>query len=217
MILQGDIVVFNPERSALLVVDVQNDFCPGGALGVPDGDAVVDPVNALMGRFANIVLTQDWHPRDHVSFAANWPGRAVHESVEADGIPQVLWPVHCVQGTAGAEFHPRLRSERASLVVRKGANARLDSYSALFENDRTTPTGLEGWLRGRGATTLFLAGLATDYCVHFTAMDALRLGFEVAILLDCVRGVDVPPGNIARRLEAMRKAGVRLLASSELE
>jgi len=210
-------VLLDPEKSALVVVDVQNDFCPGGALGVPDGDAVVGPINGLMGRFRHVVLTQDWHPADHVSFSRNWPGREAHETVEADGIPQVLWPEHCVQGGRGAEFHPALESRRASIVMRKGRNPRLDSYSALFENDRRTPTGLEGWLRCLGVSTLYLSGLATDYCVYFTAADAHRVGFEVVVVLDCVRGVDVPPGNIARRLEGMRKAGAILVTSAEIE
>lgn len=210
-------MILDPERSALLVVDVQNDFCPGGALGVPDGDAVVEPINRLMPRFRHIVATQDWHPADHVSFISSWPGRAVHDTVEADGIPQVLWPAHCVQDQRGADFHPGLEARRASLIIRKGTRSRLDSYSALFENDRRTPTGLEGWLRSVGVSTLYLSGLATDYCVYYSAMDALRLGFQVAVLVDCCRGVDVPPGNVARRLEGMRRGGAVLLDSAKLE
>ena len=210
-------MVVDSERSALLVVDVQNDFCPGGALGVPDGDAVVEPINRVMRRFRHIVATQDWHPADHVSFAVSWPGHAVHDTIEADGIPQVLWPEHCVQATRGAELHPGLETFRASMILRKGTRSRLDSYSALFENDRRTPTGLEGWLRSVGASVLYLVGLATDYCVYYSSMDALRLGFQVVIVTDCVRGVDVPPGNITRRLEGIRKAGALIIDSGEME
>jgi nicotinamidase-related amidase len=210
-------LILDPDRSALLVVDVQNDFCPGGALGVPDGDAVVEPINLLMRRFSHIVATQDWHPSDHVSFVSTWPGHAVHDTIEADGIPQVLWPDHCVQGSLGAEFRSGLEASRASLVIRKGNTSRLDSYSALFENDRRTPTGLEGWLRSLGITILYLTGLATDYCIYFSAMDAIRLGFEVVVVKDAVRGVNVPPGNVARRLEGMRKAGALLVDSRDIE
>jgi nicotinamidase/pyrazinamidase len=213
----GIIVKLFPDRSALLVVDVQNDFCPGGALGVRDGDAVVAPINRLMARFRHVVLTQDWHPVDHVSFAANWPGRNVHDSVEVEGIEQTLWPIHCVSGSRGADFHAFLETRRASLVLRKGTRRALDSYSALFENDHRTPTGLEAWLRGVGASTLYLTGLATDYCVYRTAMDALLLGFEVAVVIDCVRGVDIPAGGIERRLESMRKAGALLVHSAGIE
>ncbi len=206
-----------PERSALLVVDLQNDFCPGGALGVRDGDAVVSPINSLMVRFRHVVLTQDWHPVDHVSFAANWPGRNVHDRVELGGGEQELWPIHCVAGSRGAEFNAFLETRRASLLLRKGMRRTLDSYSALFENDHRSPTGLEHWLRGVGASTLYLAGLATDYCVYYTAMDALLQGFEVAVVLDCVRGVDVPAGGVERRLESMSRAGAVLINSAEIE
>lgn len=204
------------ERSALLVIDVQNDFCPGGALAVRDGDAVVEPINRLMSRFSRVVATQDWHPAGHVSFASSWPGRSVYDSVDADGIPQVLWPDHCVQGSPGAGFHPALDVDRASVIVRKGASPRLDSYSALFENDRRSPTGLEGWLRAVGAQRLFLTGLATDFCVYYSAMDALRLGFEVVVVADAVRGVDLPAGNVARRLDELTKAGASIVGSDEI-
>jgi nicotinamidase/pyrazinamidase len=210
-------LILDPAKSALLVVDVQKDFCPGGTLGVPGGDAVVEPINRLMPRFRHIVATQDWHPTDHVSFASTWPGQAVHDTIEADGIPQVLWPEHCVQGSDGADFVPGLETGRASLILRKGTRSRLDSYSALFENDRRTPTGLEGWLRSVGAATVYLSGVATDYCVYFSAMDALRLGFEVVVVKDAVRGVDFPPGNVARRLEGLRKAGALLVDSRDIE
>jgi nicotinamidase/pyrazinamidase len=208
--------MFDQGRSALLVIDVQNDFCPGGALAVRDGDAVVEPANRLMRRFERVVATQDWHPAGHVSFASSWPGRSVYDTVEADGISQVLWPDHCVRGSAGARFHPALEVDRASIIIRKGTSPRLDSYSALFENDRRSPTGLEGWLRSMGVERLFLSGLATDFCVYYSAMDALRLGFEVVVVADAVRGVDLPSGSVAQRLEELEKAGARLATSGEI-
>ena len=152
----------HPQTHALLVIDVQNDFCPGGALAVADGDAVVAPINALMAGFATIVLTQDWHPADHASFAANHPSAEPFSVTQMPYGPQVLWPTHCVQGSVGAAFHPELQSDAAHLVIRKGFRPSIDSYSAFFENDRITPTGLEGYLRSRGVTQLTLTGLATD-------------------------------------------------------
>lgn len=201
-------------RSALIVVDVQNDFCPGGALAVPEGDAVVRPINRLSPAFRHVVFTQDWHPTNHVSFAATWPGRAPYDTVDAGGIRQVLWPAHCVQGSRGADFKEGLDVDRASLILRKGARPRLDSYSALFENDRSTPTGLDGWLRSVGVGELWVCGLASDYCVFYTAMDALRLGYSVNLVEDAVRGVDVPAGSVAAALEEMRRSGVRFVNSS---
>lgn len=198
-----------PADEALIVIDVQNDFCPGGALAVPDGDAVVERINALMQDFAAVVLTQDWHPPDHRSFAATHPGRAAYETVAMPYGPQVLWPVHCVQGTQGAAFHPALRTEHAQLILRKGFRAAIDSYSAFFENDRTTPTGLEGYLRSRGIGKLTLAGLATDFCVAWSALDAARLGFQVTVAMDACRAIDLD-GSLARAREAMAAAGVML-------
>ena len=194
---------------ALIVIDVQNDFCPGGALAVAEGDAVVAPINALLGDFAVRVLTQDWHPADHASFADNHPGAAPFSVTEMPYGPQVLWPRHCVQGTAGADFHPGLRTDPADLVIRKGFRASIDSYSAFFENDRRTPTGLEGYLRSRGVTTLTMAGLATDFCVAYSALDAARLGFAVSVRLDACRAIDLD-GSLAAALEQMRSAGVAL-------
>jgi nicotinamidase/pyrazinamidase len=206
---------FEVERCALLAVDIQNDFCPGGALGVPDGDAVVGPVNRLTRHFRHIIFTQDWHPADHLSFASSW-GKQPYEYAEIGGLRQVLWPDHCIQGSIGAAFHPGLRTEAASMILRKGMHKALDSYSALFENDRTTPTGLEGWLRGVGVRSLWLTGLATDYCVYYTALDALRLGFEVCIVEDAVRGVDVPPGNVERVIAELHGLGAAFLRSDAL-
>lgn len=199
-----------PDREALIAIDVQNDFCPGGALAVTDGDAVVAPINALLRAFPVRILTQDWHPADHASFAANHPGHAPFEQVEMGYGPQVLWPVHCVQGTPGAAFHPGLDTDAADLVLRKGFRAGIDSYSAFFENDHQTPTGLEGYLRARGVTQLTFAGLATDYCVAWSALDARRLGFEVAVALQACRGIDLD-GSMAAALGALRAAGITLL------
>lgn len=199
----------HPQTHALLVIDVQNDFCPGGALAVADGDAVVAPINALMAGFATIVLTQDWHPADHASFAANHPSAVPFSVTQMPYGPQVLWPTHCVQGSVGAAFHPELQSNAAHLVIRKGFRPSIDSYSAFFENDRITPTGLEGYLRSRGVTQLTLTGLATDYCVAYSALDAARLGFGVDVRLDACRAIDLD-GSLAVALEQMRAAGVVL-------
>ena len=198
-----------PATDALIVIDVQNDFCPGGALAVAGGDAIIPRINALMDQFATVVLTQDWHPASHASFAANHPGRAPFDMVDMPYGAQTLWPVHCVQGTDGAAFHPALRTDPAQLVIRKGFRAGIDSYSAFFENDRTTPTGLDGYLRSRGITSVTLAGLATDFCVAFSALDAARLGYTVTVDLAASRGIDLG-GSMAAMLQAMRAAGVVL-------
>lgn len=200
-----------PASDALIVIDVQNDFCPGGALAVAEGDAIVPRINALLADFPVKVLTQDWHPADHASFAANHPGAAAFSEVDMPYGRQVLWPSHCVQGTPGAAFHPMLATDAADLILRKGFRAAIDSYSAFFENDRTTPTGLEGYLRSRGVTRLTLCGLATDYCVAFSALDAARLGFAVTVLTGACRAIDLN-GSMAAMDTAMRAAGVSLEA-----
>jgi len=193
---------------ALIVIDVQNDFCPGGALAVPGGDAVVAPINAMMPEFDAVILTQDWHPSGHSSFASSHSGKAPFDMTEMPYGPQVLWPDHCVQGTPGADFHPDLRTE-ADLILRKGFRAQIDSYSAFFENDHETPTGLEGYLRSRGIDRLTMAGLATDFCVHFSAVDAAKLGFAVTVRLDACRAIDLDR-SLAAALGAMKEAGVTL-------
>ncbi len=198
-----------PDSHALLIIDVQNDFCPGGALAVAGGDEVVAPINALMDGFAVTVLTQDWHPAGHLSFADAHPGAAAFSMIELPYGPQVLWPRHCVQGSAGAEFHPSLRTDPAQMILRKGFRPQIDSYSAFFENDRTTPTGLDGWLRSRGVTALTLAGLATDYCVAYSALDAARLGYGVTVRLEACRAIDLN-GSLAAALAQMRAGGVGL-------
>lgn len=198
-----------PDTDALIVIDVQNDFCPGGALAVAGGDEIIAPINALMGDFATIVLTQDWHPSDHASFAANHLGAAPFSLTDMPYGPQVLWPTHCVQGTDGAAFHPALRTDPAQMVIRKGFRAGIDSYSAFFENDKTTPTGLDGYLRSRGVTALTLVGLATDYCVAYSALDAARLGYRVTVLDRACRAIDLD-GSLAAARARMLKAGVSL-------
>jgi len=176
-------------HDVLIVVDVQNDFCPGGALAVPDGDAVIEPIHRIAPCFEHIILTQDWHPANHSSFAASHPGRQPFESIELAYGPQTLWPPHCIQGGKGAEFHPALHLLQAELILRKGFHAEIDSYSAFFENDRATPTGLAGYLSERGLSRVFLAGLAYDYCVSYSALDARRLGLPVIVLRDACRAI----------------------------
>jgi len=198
-----------PAHHALIVIDVQNDFCPGGALAVAQGDEIIPQINALMGQFQTVVLTQDWHPANHSSFAVNHAGAAPFSTVRLPYGPQTLWPSHCVQGTKGAEFHPALRSDLAQLVIRKGFRATIDSYSALFENDKTTPTGLDGYLRARGVSALTLVGLATDFCVAFSALDAAAQGFGVTVLQSACRAIDLD-GSLARQKQAMAAAGVVL-------
>lgn len=191
----------------LLVIDVQNDFCPGGALAVPDGDAVVKPVNRLIESFAHVSLTQDWHPPGHSSFASSHPGRAPFETIELSYGPQVLWPDHCVQGTLGAQFHADLHSDKAQLILRKGYFQAIDSYSAFFENDRKTTTGLSGYLRRRGITRLVLAGLATDFCAYYSAMDGRRDGFDVVLVEDACRAIDLN-GSLDAAMKDMAAVGV---------
>lgn len=199
-----------PSHEALIVIDVQNDFCPGGALAVAEGDLIVPEINAMMDDFATVVLTQDWHPAGHSSFATSHDGKNPLEMIDMPYGPQVLWPDHCVQGSAGAEFHKDLRQEPANLIIRKGMNPAIDSYSAFFENDQKTPTGLEGYLRGLGITHLTMVGLATDFCVHFSAVDAAKLGFEVTVVESACRGIDLNGSMLAAK-EAMTAAGVTIL------
>ena len=194
---------------ALIVIDVQNDFCPGGALAVPEGDAIVAPINALMRDYDAVILTQDWHPAGHSSFADSHPGKAPFELIEMPYGPQVLWPVHCVQGSAGAAFHRDLRTD-GDLIIRKGFRTAIDSYSAFFENDHATPTGLEGYLRTRGIDRLTMVGLALDFCVHFSAVDAAKLGFDVTVVTSATRAIDLD-GSLAAAQAAMADAGVTLV------
>lgn len=195
---------------ALIVIDVQNDFCPGGALAVPEGDTIVPGINELISDFAAVILTQDWHPAGHSSFASSHTGKAPYDTTKMSYGPQVLWPDHCVQGSVGAEFHSGLATDAADLIIRKGFRAEIDSYSAFFENDQTTPTGLEGYLRSRGVSDLTIVGLATDFCVNFSATDAARLGFSVTVRLDLCRAIDLD-GSLAAAREAMQARGVTLV------
>ncbi len=197
-------------NEAIVVIDVQNDFCPGGALAVERGDEVVPEINRIVRNYPVRVFTQDWHTTGHGSFASAHPGRATFEVIDMPYGRQVLWPDHCVMGTDGADFHEDLHTEPAQMVLRKGFRSEIDSYSAFFENDRTTATGLEGYLRSRGVEKVTLVGLATDYCVAWSALDAIRLGFGVKVRLDACRAIDLD-GSLARALGEMEAAGVQLV------
>jgi nicotinamidase/pyrazinamidase len=192
----------------LLIIDVQNDFCSGGALAVAEGDGVVPVVNRLARRFDHVALTQDWHPASHSSFATSHPGSAPFESIDMPYGRQTLWPDHCIQGTSGSAFHPQLETERAELVIRKGFRTEIDSYSAFYENDRRTPTGLAGYLRERGLRRIFLVGLATDYCVYYSAVDARRLGFDAVLVEAGCRAIDLA-GSLDAAWAGMADAGVQ--------
>lgn len=200
------------DSDVLLVVDLQNDFCSTGALAVRGGEAVVPLANRLSAIFPHVVLTQDWHPKDHFSFASAYADKLPFEVIAASYGPQVLWPDHCVQGTSGAAFHPDLDPTHAELVVRKGFRRHIDSYSAFYENDRRTPTGLAGYLRERGFARVFICGLATDFCVAYSAEDARREGFDVTVIEDACRAIDLD-GSLERAMAAMRAAGVAIVAS----
>ena len=200
---------------ALLVIDVQSDFCPGGALAVPDGDAVVPVINTLAPRFEHVLLTQDWHPADHASFASQHAGRQPFETIEMPYGAQTLWPDHCVQSTPGAAFHPKLSLPRAELVLRKGFRRGIDSYSAFQENDRRTATGLAGYLRERGITRLYLVGLATDYCVAYSALDAVAAGFTAVLVEDACRAIDLA-GSLADARAKMADAGVATTRAADI-
>jgi len=193
---------------ALIVIDMQNDFCPGGALAVTGGDEIVAPINALMSEFKTVILTQDWHPRGHSSFASSHAGQEPMSVIDMPYGPQVLWPDHCIQGTKGAEFHEALRTD-GDMIIRKGFNPAIDSYSAFFENDHTTPTGLEGYLRTRGIEKLTMVGLALDFCVNFSAVDGAQLGFDVTVRQDLSRAIDLD-GLLDTARAGMRDAGVTL-------
>ena len=202
-------------RDVLLVVDIQNDFCPGGSLAVPDGDAVIPVIHSIAPRFAHIVLTQDWHSPRHLSFASAHPGKHPFEHVHLSYGEQTLWPDHCIQGTRGAEFHPALNLPRAELVLRKGFRREIDSYSAFFENDRSTATGLAGYLRDRELTRVFIAGLAYDFCAAYSALDARRLGLPAIVIRDACRAIDLN-GSVAAMEKEFAAAGVELIESPEL-
>ena len=208
--------------SALIIVDVQNDFCPGGALAIENGDMVIEPLNRLASLFANrsgrVVATQDWHPQDHVSFAVSHENKKPGDTIDLPEVKgQVLWPCHCVQGSAGADFHERLDLKQPNLIIRKGFRSGLDSYSAFFENDRKTPTGLDGFLKALSIDTLVLGGLATDYCVLYSALDAAALGYKTIVAVDAVRGVNYPAGSVERAFELLTAAGVILAGTGDIK
>ena len=202
-------------QDVLLVIDVQNDFCLGGALAVKDGDAVIAPILSAAPRFEHIVLTQDWHTKHHSSFASAHAGKNPFEQIEVSYGTQTLWPDHCVQGSKGAEFHPALHLTKAELILRKGFRPQIDSYSAFYENDRVTATGLGGYLRDRGLTRVFLAGLAYDFCVGYSALDARRLGFEAIVLSDACRAIDLN-GSVENTEAEFAQAGVKLIGTEKL-
>jgi nicotinamidase/pyrazinamidase len=202
--------------NALLLVDIQRDFLPGGSLGVLDGDKIIPLANRLQTQFELVVASQDWHPPNHGSFAANHPGKRPGDVIDLGGLRQILWPVHCVQNTPGAAFAPQLHTRRIKEVFHKGTHPAIDSYSAFFDNGHRKATGLGDYLRGQGVTDLFIAGLATDYCVRFSALDALRLGFRVHVIQDACRGINLKPGDIARAIAEVRHAGGRVLRSGEV-
>lgn len=211
----AEISIIPTDRDVLLVIDVQNGFLPGGSLAVGHGDEVVPLINAIARRFRTVVLTQDWHPADHVSFADNHPGKQPYQTIDLPYGPQVLWPTHCVQGTDSAALAPGLDVPHAQLVIRKGYHRNIDSYSAFFEADGKTPTGLAGYLRERGITRCFLAGLATDFCVAWSAIDARKQGFEAAVIDDASRGIDLD-GSLAKAWRDMTAAGVQRIDSGAI-
>jgi nicotinamidase/pyrazinamidase len=202
--------------NALILVDLQNDFVEGGALAVPGGRALIPRVNEIQGHFDLVVATQDWHPANHGSFAANHPGKKVFDSIELGSLPQTLWPVHCVQRTHGADFVSGLNRERWAAVFQKGTDPEIDSYSGFFDNDKRRATGLGDFLKKRGVNRVYVLGLATDYCVKFTALDAVSLGFQTTLIEDASRGVDLRPGDVSVAVEEMRHAGVKIIRAEEI-
>lgn len=201
---------------ALILVDIQTDFLPGGALAVPDGDAIIPIVNRLQTKFPLVVATQDWHPANHGSFAANHPGKNVFEQIDLNGLPQTLWPVHCVQGTPGAELATSLQREHIAKIFPKGTDVGIDSYSGLFDNGHRKSTGLGEWLKAKGVDEVFVCGLATDYCVKFTALDAAQMGFKTFFIEDASRGVNLQPDDVKNAVAEMNHAGITTLQSADI-
>ncbi len=200
---------------ALLIVDVQNDFCPGGSLEVPEGDRIVPVINRLIEKFDHIIQTQDWHPEGHLSFASSHQGKSPYDTAEMDYGTQVLWPDHCVQGSSGADFHPDLNTTKTQVIIRKGFRKSIDSYSTFFENDQKTSTGLTGYLRERGITELYTVGLATDFCVKWSALDGMEQGFNMHIVEDAVQGIDLN-GSLEQAWKELGDAGVGVVSAAEL-
>lgn len=202
-------------KKALIIVDVQNDFCPGGALPVPDGDKIIPVINKIISKFDKVIATQDWHPKNHISFASTH-NKKVGDVIEIEGIKQMLWPEHCVQGSFGAELHKDLDLTKVDIILRKGTNANIDSYSAFLENDKKTETGLRHLLKGLGIEKVYICGLALDYCVYYSAYDAVRSGFDTYVIKDATRGVDVPKGNIEKVLNHMVSVGIKIINHEDL-
>lgn len=200
---------------ALLIVDVQNDFCPGGALGVPDGDSIIPAINKLSESFDHVIQTQDWHPGGHSSFASSHAGKKPYDTIEMPYGEQVLWPDHCIQGSKGAEFHPKLNTTQSELIIRKGFRKEIDSYSAFYENDDNTQTGLTGYLHDRGINELYVVGLATDFCVKWSVIDGCKEGFSVSVVQDAVKGIDID-GSVEQAWKEMKEAGAQITSSQEL-
>lgn len=201
--------------NTLIIVDIQNDFCPGGSLAVPDGDKIVPVINKLSGVFDHVLQTQDWHTKDHKSFASSYKGKNAYDTIQLFYGEQILWPVHCVQGTKGAEFHPNLSTIKTELIIRKGFRSEIDSYSAFFENDHKTSTGLAGYLRDRGIDTLYIAGLATDFCVKWSALDGKKLGFNVTVIEDAVKGININD-SVNKAWKEMAEAGIHKISSDKI-
>jgi nicotinamidase/pyrazinamidase len=201
---------------ALIITDIQNDFCPGGALAVAEGDAIIPLINRLQARFDLVVATQDWHPAGHGSFAANHPGKKVGDVIDLNGLEQILWPVHCVESTPGAAFHPALDRGRIARVFHKGTDAEIDSYSGFFDNGHRKATGLGEYLKEQGVDEVYLCGLTTDYCVKFSAFDAVALGFKTYVIEDACRAVNLHPGDAEKALEEMRTKGVEIVSSTRV-
>ncbi|MCS7227482.1 MAG: bifunctional nicotinamidase/pyrazinamidase [Endomicrobia bacterium] len=202
-------------NKVLLIIDMQNDFCPGGALAVPDGDQIVPVINKIINKFDKVVATQDWHPKNHISFASTH-NKNVGETISIKDKLQVLWPDHCVQGTYGAQLHPELNTEKIALILRKGMNPEIDSYSAFLENDQKTETGLHYWFKGLGINEIYICGLALDYCVYYSACDAVKFGFKTFVIIDATKGVDIPKGNIDRAVAHMSSLGIELISYESL-
>ena len=201
---------------ALILVDIQNDFCPGGSLAVNDGDKIVPIVNSIIDKFDNVIATQDWHPESHVSFAANNPGKKVNDLIDLNGSPQVMWPVHCTQNSKGAEFVDSLATEKITKVIKKGTDKNVDSYSGFYDNDHKNSTGLNDYLKEKNIDEIYVTGLATDYCVKYTVIDALNLGLKVNLVADACRGVNLNPDDSVNAIKDMEKAGANIITSQDL-
>jgi nicotinamidase/pyrazinamidase len=201
--------------NTLLIIDVQNDFCPGGALAVPDGDLVIPVINRMVESFDHVIQTQDWHPEDHSSFASSHEGKTPYDTIQVDYGEQILWPDHCVQGTKGAEFHSKLETNKSEVIIRKGFRKKIDSYSTFFENDQKTKTGLTGYLNNRGVTELYVCGLATDFCVKWSVLDGIKEGFTIHVLEDAVKGIDID-GSVENAWKEMKSAGANIITSGQI-